>query len=200
MHIYGDHVTTTKQTNVAASYIKGLKKQVNRLEDCSGSSSQGVSLWQKGSYCASFLTFFFQLRWFYMICSLSLSKSFCLFFGDNLYLLYCWRALDLPQVQSVLYCVQVSCPKRWFLYYRCHTHAMIHPFLTLLLVTDTLSQIFQIFWYFSHCLVANWLVRKTLYTLQQYLIWSNCWRHLAPYREYMSTYKLRLVAPSPLLN
>lgn len=58
MHIYGDHVTTTKQTNVAASYINSLKKQVNRLEDCSGSPSQGVSLWQKGSYCASFLTFF----------------------------------------------------------------------------------------------------------------------------------------------
>lgn len=59
MHIYGDHVTTTKQTNVAVSYINSLKKQVNRLEDCSGSPSQGVSLWQKGIYCASFWTFFF---------------------------------------------------------------------------------------------------------------------------------------------
>lgn len=83
MHIYGDHVTTTKQTNVAASYIKGLKKQVNRLEDCSGSPSQGVSLWQKGSYCASFFDFFFfffRLRWLYTICSLSLLKSFFFFF------------------------------------------------------------------------------------------------------------------------
>lgn len=49
VHIYGDHVTTTKQTNVAASYINSLKKQVNRLEDCFGSPSQGVRLWQKRS-------------------------------------------------------------------------------------------------------------------------------------------------------
>lgn len=27
-----------------------------------------------------------------------------------------------------------------------------------------------------------------------------CWRHLAPYREDMSTYKLRLVPPSPFLT
>lgn len=68
MHIYGDDVTTTKQTNVAVSYSNSLKKQVNRLEDCSGGPSLGLGLWPKGSYCASFWIFI-QLGLLYIACS-----------------------------------------------------------------------------------------------------------------------------------
>lgn len=58
MHIYGDHVTTTKQTNVAANYINSLKKQVNRLEDCSGSPSLEEPLAEWELSCLLFETFF----------------------------------------------------------------------------------------------------------------------------------------------
>lgn len=101
------------------------------------------------------------------------SKEFL--FGENPYLLYCWSALDLPEVQSVLYGMQISCPKKCFPCDRCHTHTMVHLFLSSstsvghkytepkfpnLLTLKSMS---------GYKLV----VRKVLHTLQQYLIWQS---------------------------
>lgn len=99
MHIYGDHVTTTKQTNVAASYTNSLKKQVNRHEDCSVSPSLELGFWPKGSYYASSWTVS-QSRLLYMACSSLLQ------IGDFFSALLL-ATLALPEVQNSSLCMQV---------------------------------------------------------------------------------------------